>query len=81
MALVTFKELKSHKPLNGENPFLLTKAIERLENNKIEKLIDDIVCIVQDKEVSNAEEYINMEVKSNKEEIIKVIIEEIKERL
>ena len=49
--------------------------------NKIEKLIDDIVCIVQDKEVSNVEEYINIEVKSNKEEIINAIIEEIKERL
>jgi Ni,Fe-hydrogenase maturation factor len=49
--------------------------------NKIEKLINDIVCIVQDKEVSNVEEYINMEVESNKEEIINAIIEEIKERL
>lgn len=49
--------------------------------NKIEKLIDDIVCIVQDKEVSNIDEYIKMEVESNKEEIINAIIEEIKERL
>lgn len=49
--------------------------------NKIEKLINDIVCIVQDEEVSNIEEYINMEVESNKEEIINAIKEEIKERL
>lgn len=49
--------------------------------NKIEKLIDDIVCIIQDKEVSNIEEYINMEVELNKEEIINAIIKEIKERL
>ena len=48
--------------------------------DKIEKLINDIVCIVQDKEVSNIEEYISMEVESNKEKIINAIIEEIKEK-
>ena len=49
--------------------------------NKIEKIINDIVCIVQDEEVQNANEYIRMEIETNKEEIINAIIEEIKERL
>lgn len=47
----------------------------------MEKIINDIICIVQDQEVPNTNEYIKMEVEAHKEEILKAIIEEIRESL
>lgn len=48
---------------------------------EIKKLILDIICLVEDEEVSNKEEYIKMEVNANKDMILEAIIKEIEECL
>lgn len=49
--------------------------------DKIEKLMNDIISIIEDKEGYYIDEYIRAEIYENKEEILDAIIEEIKERI